>query len=176
VRWLPGIEADRAELRTTFSYAFTPRFAAGAEWNPLGDDVRPIATWRVFDETESLPALILGTSSDRIGTQSGSAYTAVLAKDLEAWTGLPVAPYAGAYYGTQEHAWDEVAGLMVRWDEDWSTYHMWDGRNLHHMLEHWIDGGHTLGLVVAELDGRYSAGLSWSWNFAAPWSSAHGDD
>ncbi|MBL8863786.1 MAG: hypothetical protein JNK02_17485 [Planctomycetes bacterium] len=132
--------------------------------------MRPIATWRVVDETESLPALILGTSSDRIGTSSGNAYTAALAKDLEAWTGLPIAPYAGIYYGTEEYEWDAIGGLLVRWDEDWASYHMWDGRNFHNMVERWFAGGHTLGLLLAELDGRYSLGVSWTWNFAAPWA------
>jgi hypothetical protein len=158
-------------LRTTLAHAFTPDLSAGLEWNPLGEDVRPIATWRVFDETESRPALILGTSSDRIGTTSGSAYTAVVTKDLEGWTGVPISPYAGIYYGTEESEWDAVGGLMVRWSEDWSTYHMWDGRNLHHMLETWTDGGHALGLLVVELDGRYTVGASWSWNFALPWEN-----
>lgn len=131
--------------------------------------MRPIATWRAFDETETRPALILATSSDRIGTSHGNAYTAVLSKDVEPWTSLPVSPYAGVNYGTQDDELDVIGGAMVRWDDDWSTYHMWDGHNLHHMVERWFENGHTLGLVVAELDGRYSLGLAWSWNFSMPW-------
>jgi hypothetical protein len=172
VRWLPDIDADRARLRSTLTYAITPSLAAGLEWNPFGHDVRPLATWRVFDETEARPALILGTSSDRIGTETGNAFTGVFTKDLEALTGLPISPYAGLYYGTQDSEFDIVGGLMIRWAEKWSSYHMWDGRNFHQMLEHWFENGQTLGLVVAELDGEYSVGVSWTLNFSMPWENA----
>lgn len=131
--------------------------------------MRPIATWRAIDETEDRPALIFSTSSDRIGTSTGSAFNAVFAKDVEAWTGIPVSPYAGLYYGTQDDEFDVIGGLMVRYDEDWSSYHMWDGRNFHNMVERWFENGQTLGLVLAELDGTFSLGLSWTVNFAMPW-------
>jgi len=134
--------------------------------------VRPIANWRAIDETENRPALIFGTSSDRIGTSTGSAFTAVFAKDVEGWTGLPVSPYAGLYYGTEEDEFDGVGGLMIRYGEDWSSYHMWDGRNFHNMVERWFESGHTLGLLLVEQDGHYSLGLSWSVNFAMPWESS----
>ncbi len=169
MRWIPEIDADRAKLRSTLSYAITPSLSAGIEWNPIGHDVRPIANWRAIDETENLPALIFGTSSDRIGTSTGNAFTAVFAKDFEGWTGLPISPYAGLYYGTQDDEFDAVGGLMIRYGEDWSSYHMWDGRNFHNMVERWFESGHTLGLLLVELDGVYSFGVSWTWNFAMPW-------
>lgn len=131
--------------------------------------MRPLVNWRAIDETETTPALIFGTSSDRIGTSTGNAFTGVFTKDVEPWTGLPVSPYAGLYYGTQDDEFDFVGGLMVRYGETWSSYHMWDGRNFHNMVEHWFESGHTLGLLLVELDDHYSVGLSWTVNFAMPW-------
>ena len=71
VRSIPNIPVERARLRSTLVYRITPRLQAGLEWNPLAEDVGPIANWRVWDEDAARPALILGTSSDRIGTDHG---------------------------------------------------------------------------------------------------------
>src|SRR5512134_2438884 len=98
-RWIPGVDVDRAELRTTLSYRFLPTLTAGLEYNPLANDLGPIANWLAIEETGSRPALIFGTSSDRIGTPHGRAIYGTFSKDLTAWTGLPIAPYAGASFG-----------------------------------------------------------------------------
>lgn len=111
----------------------------------------------------------MGTSSDRIGTEDGSSFYATLAKDLEAWTGLPVAPYAGVAWSESEDELLAIGGASIRWGEEWSSLHMWDGRNLHHVLERPF-GEHVVGLVLAQQDDDWHLGLSWSWAFGAPWA------
>lgn len=165
LRWIPGIEAERAQLRTTLSYRFTPTFTAGLEYNPLADDLGLIANWLALPERANWPALMLGTSSDRIGTPRGRAYYATLSKDLEAATGLPIAPYAGASYGTFDDELVGIAGLRVRWSERFSSTAMWDGHELHHVLETWIGERHTLGVVLAHVEGEYDVGLTYSVSF-----------
>ena len=49
--------------------------------------VFPVSNLRAEDR----PAVILGTSTDRIGTPSGRAIYATASKDLEHLTGLPIA-------------------------------------------------------------------------------------
>ena len=44
LRWIPGIDVKRAELRTTLMYRLTPTFMAGIEVNPL-------ANWLALPET-----------------------------------------------------------------------------------------------------------------------------
>lgn len=151
---------DRARLRITATYAVTDRLRVGLEWNPLDEDLGPLVNWRVLDETERRPALILGTSSDRIGTPNGRAFYGTFSKDLEQWTDLPVAPYAGAYYGQFDDRLRAIGGLRVRWHEQVSSIHSWDGVNLHHFLE-WDRGEEPrLGLVLAEQDGSHYLGLT----------------
>lgn len=116
--------------------------------------------WRVVDETGRRPALILGTSSDRIGTPSGRAYYATLSKDLEEWTGLRVAPYVGTSYGEFEDEWELIGGLRIRWTADWSSTHLWDGVNLHHILDRSFADRWRAGVVVVEQDGKYYLGMS----------------
>jgi hypothetical protein len=116
-------------------------------------------------ETESSPALMVGTSSDRIGTPHGRAIYTTLSKDLEHWTGLPIAPYAGISYGTfdDEAVW--IGGLSIRWTERISSTHLWDGHNLHHLLDTTIGDRQTIGLVVVDIDGAVDVGVSYSVGF-----------
>src|SRR5262249_61047855 len=62
---------DRPKWRTTPSYRFAPTFQAGIEYNAAVGEIDPIANWYALRETDRSPALILGTSSDRIGTPRG---------------------------------------------------------------------------------------------------------
>lgn len=160
MRAIAGIPVDRARLRLTATYALHERLRVGVEVNPLDDDVGPLVNWRVWDETARRPALMLGTSSDRIGTPSGRAYFATLSKDLEALLDLPVAPYVGASFGEFEDEWELIGGLRVRWGERWGSTHLWDGENLHHLLDTTLAERYRVGLVLVQQDDDYYGGLT----------------
>jgi hypothetical protein len=165
LRVIEGIPVDRARVRFTAVYALRNDLTVGVEVNPKDDDVGLLVNWRALDETARRPALILGTSSDRIGTTSGRAYYATLSKDVESWTGLPIAPYVGTAFGEFEDEWELIGGVRVRWAKDWSSTHLWDGDNLHHLLDRRLSGGRRVGLVVAEQDGEHYAGVSLGLSF-----------
>ncbi len=157
---------DRARQRYTLLYRFHPRFQAGIEYNPVGDgDVGLLANWVAFSETATRPALIFGTSSDRIGTTDGRAVYATLSKDIKNATGLPLAPYIGTAYGGFDHDWEVVGGLRVRYDERISSLHLWDGENLHHVLSSSFGSRYSGGVVLAEQDGDYFLGLTFGVEF-----------
>ena len=160
---------DRAELRTTLVYRFSSAFQAGLEYNPLADDLGPLANWRVWSETAERPALILGTSSDRIGTEEGRSYYATLSKSLAAELDLPLSPYAGVAFGEEEDEWEVIGGLVVSWDEQWNSYHIWDGKNFHNIVETTRFAPHTFGLMLAELDDDFFLGATYSVGFSMPW-------
>jgi hypothetical protein len=156
VRWvasfrdIPNIDADRARVRWTLSYRFTETFQAGLEYSPRDEDWGPIGNWTAVTETRNRPALILGTSSDRIGTDRGQSYYGTLSKSLEPWIDLPVSPYAGAAFRDADDDWEPVAGLNY-WllDRRLSVTHLWDGENLHHTLDvPWRRA--VFGLIVAQ--------------------------
>ena len=92
-------QIDRATWRNTLAYRLFPRLTVGVEYNPLDGDVGPLVNFVAVTETEKRPALILGTSSDRIGTPEGRSFYATFSKDLTESTGLPIAPYVGYSYG-----------------------------------------------------------------------------
>jgi hypothetical protein len=149
-RYIDDIPAERARQRYTLGYRFTERFQAGLEWNPLDDDWGPIGNFTAVTETERRPALILGTSSDRIGTDRGQSYYGTLSKSLDAWIDLPVSPYAGAAFRDSEDDWELVAGLNYwLFHRHLSLTHMWDGENLHLTVDYpWRRA--VVGMVLAQ--------------------------
>lgn len=151
-KWTYGVrvianQIDRATWRNTLTYRFHPRFTAGIEYNPLAEKVSPIANLVVVTETHSRPALILGTSSDRIGTPSGQSFYATLSKNLKHHTGLPVAPYAGVAYGTFEDRARPIGGLNINFSERWSSTILFDGVRVHPLLNY-THGRHQFGFIL----------------------------
>ncbi len=164
VRLIEGIPVDRARLRFTLTYQVTDALRVGVEANPKDDDYGALLNYRVWSEEGWRPALIVGTSSDRIGTPSGRAYYATFSKDVEQEIGLPIAPFIGPAFGEFEDEWRLVGGVNVRWTERITTMHTWDGENLHHMANHAFDG-FSLGIVVAQQDSKYYVGGTFNISF-----------
>src|SRR5499426_2138105 len=130
--------APRASVRTTLTYRLHPRLTAGIEVNPRADDaggrVSPLLNWLAVSETKNRPALILGTSSDRIGTPSGQSFYATASKNLKRETRLPIAPYAGVAYGTFEDRLRPIGGLNIGFTEQFTSLVIFDGVHVHPML------------------------------------------
>jgi len=171
-RYIPNIDEDRARERITLNYRFTERLQAGVEWNPLAHDLNPLANWTALPETAERPAFILGTSSDRIGTDRGQSYYGTLSKSLEPWLDLPVAPYAGAAFRDADDEWTFVGGLhYALFDERLLVTHIWDGENLHLTLDvPWRTA--VFGLILAQQRDpspgpgkEYFLGFSVGWRF-----------
>lgn len=165
-RWTYGVrliakQVDRAKWRNTLTYRFHPRFTAGVEYNPLAKKVSPLANVVMVTETHARPALIVGTSSDRIGTPSGQSFYATLSKSLKHQTNLPVSPYIGVAYGTYEHRTRLIGGLNVSLAERWSATILFDGVRVHPLLNYTF-GRHQLGAIFER--GRHP-GVSYSVSF-----------
>ena len=90
-KWTYGVrlianQIDRATWRNTLTYRFHSRFTAGVEYSPLAKKVSPLANLVLVTETHARPALIVGTSSDRIGTPSGQSFYATFSKNVKHYT------------------------------------------------------------------------------------------
>ena len=88
---------DRATHRTVVTRRLTKDLKAGVEWNAKAGEVGVVANWRALGETKTRPAVVFGTSSDRIGTPSGQAYFVTVSKGFGR-----IAPYVGASYSGYE--------------------------------------------------------------------------
>jgi hypothetical protein len=154
-------QIDRAKWRNTLTYRFHPRFTAGIEYNPLAGKLSPLANLVAVTETHQRPAMIIGTSSDRIGTPSGQSFYATISKSLKHHTGLPIAPYVGVAYGTFEDRARVIGGLSITANEHWSSTILFDGVRVH-PLANYTRGRHQLGVILER--GR-NPGVSYSISF-----------
>jgi hypothetical protein len=154
-------QIDRARWRNTLTYRIHPRFTVGVEYNPLAGKVSPLANVVAITETHKRPALILGTSSDRIGTPSGQSFYATVSKSLKHSTGLPVAPYVGVAYGTFEERARLIGGLNIHLAERWSLTILFDGVRVHPLVNY-TRGRHQFGVIFER--GR-NVGASYSISF-----------
>jgi len=165
-KWTYGVrlianQIDRAKWRNTLTFRFHPRVTVGVEYNPLAKKVSPLANVVAITETDVRPALILGTSSDRIGTPSGQSFYATFSKSLKRATGLPVAPYVGVAYGTYEDRARIIGGLNITLSDRWSSTILFDGVRIHPLLNYTF-GRHQLGMILER--GR-NPGISYSISF-----------
>ena len=165
-KWTYGVrvianQIDRAKWRNTLTYRIHPRLTAGIEYNPLAKKVSPLANVVALTETHQRPALIFGTSSDRIGTPSGQSFYATFSKSLKHHTGLPIAPYVGVAYGTYEHRTRAIGGLNIAFNDRWSSTILFDGVRVHPLLNY-TSGRHQFGVIFER--GR-NPGVSYSISF-----------
>jgi len=160
VRFIPNV-IDRAKWRNTLTYQVNSRLSVGVEYNPLAGKVSPLANFVAVTETERRPALILGTSSDRIGTPSGQSFYATASKSFEKETGLPIAPYVGVSYGTYEKRARLIGGLNVYFPKGFSSTILFDGVKVHPTFNYSY-GRHQFGLILVE--GK-KAGVNYSVSF-----------
>jgi hypothetical protein len=165
-KWTYGVrvianQIDRATWRNTLTYRLHPRFTAGVEYNPLAGKVSPLANVMALTETRKRPALILGTSSDRIGTPFGQSFYATMSKSLRRETGLPIAPYVGVAYGTFEDRARVIGGLNINFKERWSSTILFDGVRVHPLVNY-TRGRHQFGVMFER--GR-NPGASYSISF-----------
>jgi hypothetical protein len=158
VRVLAG-QVPRAGRRITLVRRVGSRVQLGAEWNPGESEVGPLANVLLLPEGRLWPALIAGTSSDRIGTPEGRAYFLTASKSLDELLGLPLAPYVGISYGTFEDRARPIGGLEIPLG-DASLGVMHDGVHWHPSVS--ADLGKGFRVTVLAVD-RRDPGVSVSW-------------
>ena len=148
LRYIPDGVIDRAKYRTTLMYRLTQDLQLGVEYNPGAQEVGPLANWRAIRETRNRPALMFGTSSDRIGTPFGRAYYATLSKDLEPHIKWPVGVYASALYGSYDDEFVFPFGVNFRLGDHWTFSPQYDGHASHGLLTYAWDRYSITGMLV----------------------------
>ena len=136
----------RAQVRSTLTYRITPRLQAGVEINPRSAQERanPLVNWLAIPEGLKTPAVILGTSSDRIGTPGGQSVYATASKNLRREKGLPIAPYIGFAYGTYQDRLRLIGGVNVGFTENLSAMAVFDGVHVHPLVNSVSVATHSL--------------------------------
>jgi hypothetical protein len=142
-------QIDRAKWRNTLTYQVNSRLSVGIEYNPLAQKVSPLANFVAFTETAKRPAVIFGTSSDRIGTPSGQSFYVTVSKNLKRETDLPIAPYFGLAYGTYDKKLRPIGGLNVYLPQNFTFTILFDGVKVHPLVNYgWKN--HQFGFMLAQ--------------------------
>ena len=81
-------------------------------------------------------AVIVGTSSDRIGTPGGQSFYATASKNLKRETKLPIAPYFGVAYGTYQDRLRYIGGVNIGFTERFGALVIFDGVHVHPLLNY----------------------------------------
>jgi hypothetical protein len=140
-------------------YVIKPRLRAGIEWNPHADDWSPLLNIHLVEESKRRPAVVLGVSSDRIGTPEGKSYYVTVAKDLRREIGLKVAPYVGIAHGTFESRTRAIGGLNVDLGRGVTVLGLFDGVHAHAVASV-QSGKHGFSAVFVRMGKR--VGLSYN--------------
>lgn len=147
IRLLTG-QVDRAAVRATIMYRWHPRFHVGLEYNPRVGEVHPLVTMIPVTETVHRPAIIVGISSDRIGTPRGTSVYITASKDLKHWTGLPIAPYGGVVWSSYEKKLRAIGGLNVRFRRDLTGLVQFDGVKVHPSVTYSVNNTHAVTFLM----------------------------
>ena len=125
------------------------RAQIGIEYNPVAAELVPLATVFILNETEKLPFLFLGTSSDRIGSPEGDqSYYLTGAKLLPR---VPVSVYASLNYSEWDDQFNVPFGAEWTFWRGFSIRPMYDGEEAHLMLN-WFGDRYGVSLMAVWMD------------------------
>ncbi len=123
---------DRPQWRFTANYSLHHRLQVGVELNPKAGEAGPLFTLFLLTETETRPALFLGTSSDRIGSPAGEqSYFATVSKYIPR---LRTSFYGSLNYSEWDGGINVPFGVGVELGKGFSFRPMYDGDRGHVML------------------------------------------
>ena len=145
-------QIKRATWRNTLMYRVSDDLQLGAEYNPLADDLGVLANFRMLRETAHRPTVILGTSSDRIGTPFGRAYYGMIAKDLSTVNGWKFAPYAGVMWSEFDHRFRYPWGANIPLGRGLALSPTYDGHALHTLVSYGWKTYSVTGVLVRTRD------------------------
>jgi len=126
------VDLVRPRWRYTASYRVTPRAQIGVEWNPNAGEVGFIGNYILTTESDRMPMISFGTSSDRIGTPPGPhAYYMTVAKGIPS---LKMGPYFSINYSEYDRKINFPFGVNMSLTQECDLLFMNDGRKSHALL------------------------------------------
>lgn len=133
------IAVDRARYRGTLMHRIHPRVNLGIEWNPGASEIGPLANLFLFTETHFRPALSLGTSSDRIGTDEGKASVYLTAAKRFPSPDVPLSGYVSLNWSETDDGFNVPFGGTLHLGERYDVRAMYDGRRTHLLASATVD-------------------------------------
>lgn len=115
-------------------------------------------------ETDTRPGVIVGFSSDRIGTPYGKMYFVTVSKLAYATdSGFGVAPYVSLAYSEFDRGFTVPFGASIALGPRWTLLPMYDGHRAHTTLTWSLPDGKSSVTLIAAFNERF--GISYGRNF-----------
>lgn len=149
-RWIPE-KSDAGQWYTAIQYGVLDNVWIGADFRPRVDELNWIATWRILDETDDRPAVILGTMVDDFDDVQSRHYYVTLSKNVGSIEVGPLgvvhlSPFGGATYIEELEELDFAGGLHLASGPN-SAMIQYTGVETHLTLSHTLEQGVTLSFV-----------------------------
>ena len=125
------------------------RLNVGIEWNPGESEIGPLANLFLLTESHLRPALSLGTSSDRIGTDAGETSVYLTAAKRCPSPRVPLSGYVSLNWSEADEGFNVPLGGTLHLGERFDVRAMYDGERTH-----------LLGSVSV---GRFGVTALWVW-------------
>ena len=142
-------DEDAARYRSTLMFRLHPRVNVGVEWNPGSEEVGPLANLFLLTETLVRPALSLGTSSDRIGTEAGTSSVYLTAAKRWPSPRLPLSGYVSLNWSETDDGFNVPFGGTIHLGDRYDLRGMYDGQRSH--------------LLASATHGRWTLTALWVW-------------
>lgn len=130
-------------------YRLHRRANIGIEWNPGAEEVGPLANLFLFLETHWRPALALGTSSDRIGSEAGTSSVFLTAAKRWPSPRVPLSGYVSLNWSETDDGFNIPFGGTVHLGGRIDLRGMYDGQRTH--------------LLASVPVGRLTVSALWIW-------------
>ena len=91
---------------------------------------------------------IVGVRHPTIGTPHGTSVYVTASKDLQHWTGLPIAPYGGVVWGSYEKKFRAIGGLNMRLPYRLTSLIQFDGVKVHPSVTYTFNDTHALTFLM----------------------------
>lgn len=139
-------------------YRVDSRLQLGIELNPGAGEIGPLVNYMVNLETETMPMINFGTSSDRIGTPAGvQSYYFTFAKTVDS----KIVPYVSLNYSEYDSGFNFPFGASIYLNNNWVLMPMNDGSRSHLLLTY-RQPSQSVSLMWVWLK---HPGVSFSWQF-----------
>ena len=116
-----------------------PRLNLGIEWNPGEGEVGPLANAFLLTETHLRPAVGLGTSSDRIGTEAGTTSIYLTVAKRFPSPSVPLSGYVSLNWSETDDGFNVPFGGTLHMGERFDLRGMYDGRRSHLLASTHVD-------------------------------------
>ncbi|MEO0416933.1 MAG: hypothetical protein AAF226_18500 [Verrucomicrobiota bacterium] len=144
-------KGPHGKYATTLTWSPTDRATIGIDYRPESDDLTPLVSYRLFNETKKTPAVIAGLSADEFDKEISEIYHLIFSKRIAKIGETSLSGYVGPMYIATREELTVTGGGTLRHNKA-SLMGMWSGEHFHLVGNYDINDHISAGVVWWGLD------------------------